>query len=204
MFSLSIDRDAAVRKSARAYARIWHWGRVRVAAFLERVDGEICGTSHPTSDRATRNRKGGPEVFMYVGALRRSQGHSSTETRATDMATTKDPNPRVKNKSPRKAQPWHGKTRDLDRLLACEPYVQHLARSSPVLAKWSSPQIQAWARTMIAKGNAKRSDLGKSPITSFAHFLGNCVRYTTDRERPATAPEPQPAALHRAAEAMSL
>ena len=34
MLSLSVDLDNDLRKSVRAYARIWRWGRDRVHRFL--------------------------------------------------------------------------------------------------------------------------------------------------------------------------
>jgi len=180
MYSLSVDRDAGRQKSEREYERIWHWSRHRVRAFLRRLH-EVGGS--------TKVRPGAaPRKFTYVAPLRRSEHQQQHHFPTTTLnPRSQDPSERhVARKEPRASErkPWAGLSSDLDALLASDAYVQHLVAISPVLAQWTYSEIRAWARAVVAKGNAKRATRRERPIRSFPHYLAASVDRVKPYERP--------------------
>jgi hypothetical protein len=104
----------------------------------------------------------------------------------------------------RKNKPWSGLGKDLDHLLACDAYIQHLTTSSPVLAQWSFAEIRTWARNVVDKVNQKRAQRGEDPVSSPVHLLNNCAARALSYERPNGVDSDAPAWLDEAADAMGV
>jgi hypothetical protein len=195
MFSLSVDLDNGRRQSVRSYARIWRWSRGKVERFLKFA-------SHDTfSERATNEATDGPEKFTYVKPLRRKASHQQDQRRAT--ANDPDPDTKKALRKKKKRKPWNGLGKDLDRLLACDEYIQHLAQN-PVLGQWSFAEIRAWCRLMVDKANVKRAQRRETPISMPIALIAGCAARVKPFERPAGLESAIPRELNDAAEAMGV
>jgi len=178
MFSLSVDLDNGRQKSVRSYARIWRWSRGKVERFLK-------SALHDTFlERATSDT-----------------GHQQGHRRATTNDPDPDPDPKKAVRRKRERKPWDGLGKDLDRLLACNEYIQHLAQN-PVLAQWSFAEIRAWCRHMVDKANRKRAQRHEKPISVPFKLIEACVTRVKPYERPAGIESTAPLELTQAAEAM--
>lgn len=202
MFSLSVDRDEGTERTVREYARIWRWSPNRVHRFLKRslTDSGVKQTRNSNEYRAVQRE------FKYVAGLRRPVGQESGQESEQNRVTTHENirNPRIKHRNaPKLKRAWWGLSKRLDDLLACDEYIAHLAKRSPVLAHWSAPEIRAWAREVVARGATRRAREKKPAITSFAHYLEQCVDRVQAWEKPVVTTETPPALLE-AAEAMRI
>ena len=196
MFSLSCDLDNGQVKSIRSYARMWRWSPGRVQRFLK-------SALHLNfSEWNTRGHSNGPGKFMCVKGLRRPVEQKRTQQRTT----TNDPDPDNKRPVRRKRQkkPWSGLGKDLDRLLACDAYIQHLTTDSPVLAQWSFAEIRAWARNMVDKANRKRATRHEALISMPIALIRTCTARLRPDERPQGVESAMPDEIIDAAEAMGV
>jgi len=194
MFSLSVDLDNGRKKSIREYARIWDWSRKRVSNFLK--SARHVNFREGATNGSTRE----PEEFTWINNLQRrgnqEGSHSGATTNETKTKTKRPVHRKQKNK------PWSGLGKDLDRLLACDPYIQHLTAGSPVLAQWSFAEIRTWARSMVDKANQKRSQRNEKPISSPVHLLATCAVRVQRYERPTEVDPKRPSWLDEAADSM--
>lgn len=183
MFSLSVDIDEGRRKSVRDYSRIWGWKRDRVHRFLRRV----LAPSHGRTEARQESDAVGQRKFTFVGSLQPEVGQEPDADRTRSGHYSEEQTRTSRRRSARK--PWNGLGKDLGRLLACDPYVAHLAESSPVLAHWTFDEIRTWARRMVEKQNVKRAERGEKPVSSYFHYLTQCVGRAKPYERPDPAPD---------------
>jgi hypothetical protein len=210
MVSLSLDLQRGEAKPVREYARIWRWSRDKVKAFLVRAEApgheraNAAESMNFTSGQQSASDR--PEEFKYVAPLRRSVGQQSASDRPLLLileTETKKKSGRAKPRPPKR--PWNGKAKDLDALLAERTYLAHLAEQSTVLASWTLDEIAAWCRHVVAKGNRRRAERKSAPITSFVHFLTQCVSRVQAYERPRLDASPAvTASVTAAAEGMGL
>ena len=196
MFSLSVDLDNGRKKSIREYARIWDWSRKRVSNFLK--SARHVNFREGATNGSTRE----PEEFTWINNLQPRGSQNGSHSGATTNETkTKTKRPTVKKRS---KKPWSGSGKDLDALLACNAYVEHLANSSPVLGQWSFAEIRAWARNMVDKANQKRSERNEKPIASPVHLLATCAVRVQPYERPTGVGPKGPSWLDEAADSMRM
>jgi hypothetical protein len=195
MFSLSVDLDNGREPSEREYARMWRWSRGKVRRFLKSALHVIF------SERTTDGTTNGPAKFMYVAPLQRQADQQQDQRRTT----TNDPDPDTKKalRKKRKRKPWNGLGKDLDRLLACDEYIQHLAQN-PVLGQWSFAEIRAWCRLMVDKANAKRAQRGETPISMPIALIAGCASRVRPYERPGGLETTAPSQLEEAAASMGV
>ncbi len=196
MYSLSCDLDNGFEKSVREYARMWQWSRKKVANFCKsalHVNFQEGSHSGATQE---------PEKFTWINNLQRRGDQVGSHSGATTKETeTKTKRPAAKKRT---KKPWSGRGKDLDSLLACDAYVEHLATNSPVLGQWSFAEIRAWARSMVAKTNEKRATRNEAPVSSPIALLQVCTARVRPNERPENIQSAVPPELSEIADAMGV